>query len=82
MDLKHFYCEEGQAVEFHLSNGIGEVLHGKFIEIEGEDGEEDAIFQINRHCADHNTEKEQEWIKEMTKKRCHSQIWVDNLTIG
>ena len=82
MNLHHFYVSTLQSVaEFHLGNGIGEELHGKYIGRNPCNSEE-GTFQITRHRANDNKEEMREWIKENTKwKKNHRQIQLacDNL---
>ena len=82
--------EERQTAEFHLANGIGEELHGKWVHccatttVIG-DIHLDAVkevFQITRHQANLNTEEVHKWIEEMTKARVSRHIWIDEPTIG
>ena len=72
-----YILQEGQAAEFHLTNGIGEELHGIWTEVDGE-----LAFEITRHPAGWNTKEAQKWIDEMTKERDSPCIWIEEPTIG
>ena len=77
--MKLFGWEENEPAEFHMENGIGEALHGEWIE--DEEGK-DEIFQITRQYADYNTEELRELIEGMTRGRRYPQIWIEEPTIG
>ena len=80
MNLELYYSlEEIQVAEFHLTNSIGEELHGEWIEYEDQ---EEEIFEITRHQANCNTQEEREWIEEVTKEMRSRRIWIDQPTIG
>ena len=61
--------EEREFAEFHLENGIGEQLDGKWTMHENVYNQ---VFQITRHPTNCGTEGLQEWIKALTEeKRCN-----------
>ena len=71
--------EEREFAEFHLENGIGEQLDGKWTMHENVYNQ---VFQITRHRADRSTLEIREWIMAMTKGREDRKIWILNPTVG
>ena len=67
---------ETALADFRLENGIGEQLHGKWIE------EDEPAFQIIRHQAELNTKEVLEWIGKVTTETTRGRIRICNPTIG
>ena len=75
----HYYPKKLTLAEFHLENGIGEQLDGKWIERKSDN---EGTFQITRHGADWSTEELQEWSKEVANEKRLCQIEFHLPTIG